>query len=142
MAGSAENVEALAAALKNYLRDRERHHVAGIVADLAGIEIGVCAQVTAGYRAFDRRTGGALVGEEVAARKGILARLDVHVEAAGGGESDRGQQGHDGEKSLAQAAPIPTLAQRTRKSGAPPPGHDGQAVELRSTGQPRAAVPT
>ena len=74
---------------RHFFGHRERHHVAGIVADLAGIEIGVFVQLSAGDGAFDRGTGGALVGEEVAAGERILARLDVHVDAAGGGEGDR-----------------------------------------------------
>ena len=38
--------------------------------------------------AFDQGTGGTVVGVEVAVGEGILAGLDVHVEAAGGGDGD------------------------------------------------------
>ena len=88
MAGGAENVEALAAALENFFGDREGHDVAGIVADLSGVEVSVFVELSAGDGAFDWRTRGALVGEEVAARERILARLHVHVDAAGGGQGD------------------------------------------------------
>src|SRR5947199_57001 len=47
------NVEALAAALENYFGDRERHNIAGIGTDLAGVEIRVGAEIAAGYRAFN-----------------------------------------------------------------------------------------
>ena len=103
VAGRAEDVEALAAALQNFFGHGERHDVAGIVADLAGVEIGVFVQLAAGDGAFDGRTGRALVGVEIAAGERILARLDLHVDAAGGGEGDRltaakifNHEGHEG----------------------------------------------
>jgi hypothetical protein len=47
-------------------------------------------QLATGYGAFDWRTLGALVGEEVAARKRILPRLHVHVETASREQRYRG----------------------------------------------------
>ena len=85
VAGGAENVEALAAAGEDFFGDGEGHDVAGVVADFAGVEIGVFVELAAGDGAFDRGAFGALVGEEIAAGERILAGLHVHVDAAGGG---------------------------------------------------------
>ena len=73
-------------------------YVARIVADLAGVEISVFVQLSAGDGAIDRRTGGALVGVEVAAGQRLEARLHVHVLTAPG----RIQDG-DGRVSRPQA---------------------------------------
>jgi hypothetical protein len=86
VAWSAIDVVTLLAALENFFGNSEGHHVAGIVADLAGVEVGIFVQLAASDCAFDQGTGGTVVGVEVAVGEGILARLDVHVEAAGGGE--------------------------------------------------------
>ena len=85
VAGSAENVEALAAVGQDFFGDGEGHDVAGIVADLAGVEISVFVELAAGDCTFNERTGGSLVGVEIAAGERVLARLHVHVDAAGGG---------------------------------------------------------
>ena len=84
VAGSAIDVVALASALENFFGHGKRHVVAGIVADFAGVEIGVFVELAAGDGAFDRRAGGALVGEEIAVGERVVAGLHVHVEAAGG----------------------------------------------------------
>ena len=70
--GSAINVVALASSFQNFFGHRKRHVVTGAVANLAGIEIRVLAQLAARHRAFDGWTLGALVGEKVAAGKRIL----------------------------------------------------------------------
>src|ERR1700683_1783107 len=100
MTRRAVNVVALAAAVENFFRSRERYVLARIVAGFPSVEISVFMQLAAGYSAFDRRTLGALVGEEIAAGKRVLARLDVHVEAARGGESQQRRQGNEGRASL------------------------------------------
>ncbi len=99
--GSAINVEALAAPFENFFGHGKWHVVAGIVAGFPGVEIRVFMQLTPRYRAFDRRTLGALIGEKVAARKWILPRLHVHVDAAAGEQGDRRQRGDNG--NLAEA---------------------------------------
>src|SRR5258708_5014699 len=83
--GCAENVVALAAAGEDFFGHREGHYVAGIVADLAGVEIGVVVELSAGDGAFDWGALGALVGVEIAAGERVLAGLDLNVGAAGGG---------------------------------------------------------
>jgi hypothetical protein len=95
VAGSAEDVEAFSAAGQDLFGDGEGHDLAGVVADLAGVEIGVFVELSAGDGAFDGRTGGALVRVEVAAGERILARLYMHVDAAGGGQGDRGDRGEN-----------------------------------------------
>ena len=86
VAGRAENVEALAAAGEDFFGDGKGHHVAGIVVDFSGVEVGVFVELAAGDGAFDGRTFGTLVGVEIAAGERVLAGLDVHVVAAGGGQ--------------------------------------------------------
>ena len=97
--------------------------VAGIAANLAGIKIGVFVELSAGDRALDRRARGALVGEEVAAGERVLARLHVHVDAAGGEERDGRQQRAQGtcprENPGFRRSWNPTLAHPARKDGAP-----------------------
>src|SRR5207302_9005252 len=89
MTRRAINVVTLAAPFENFFGHGKRHVVAGIVACFAGVEISVFMQLSPGYGAFDRRTLGALVGEEVAAGERVRARLHVHVDAAGGEERYR-----------------------------------------------------
>jgi hypothetical protein len=101
MAWGAEDIETFAAALKDFFGDGERHYIAGIVADFAGVEIGVCAQITAGNRALDWRALRTLVDKKIAARKRILPRLDVHVDAACGSERNQGEQSCTGERRRA-----------------------------------------
>src|SRR5579871_6485782 len=101
MAGGAEDVEALLAASENFFGDGKGHHIARIATDLAGIEIGVFVELAAGDCAFDKGPGGALVGVEVAAGKRILARLHVHVDAAGGGEGNQHQERCTGKRCRA-----------------------------------------
>ena len=60
VAGSAEDVEALAATGQNFFGYGEGHDVAGVVADLAGVEVGVLVKLSAGDGAVDGRSGGAL----------------------------------------------------------------------------------
>ena len=85
MAGCAKNVEALATAGQDFFGDGEGHDVARVVADLASVEIGVFVELSTGDGAIDGLAGGALVDVEVAAGERVLTRLDLHVEAAGGG---------------------------------------------------------
>src|SRR6202044_2384686 len=74
VAGCAENVVTLAAAVENLPGYRKRQIVAGTVANFSGIEIGVFVQLSARHSAFDRRTSRTLIGKEVALREGIHAR--------------------------------------------------------------------
>src|ERR1700683_861078 len=150
MTRRAENIETLLAALQHFFGHRERHRVAGIVTNLASVEIRILVQLSAGDRPVYRRPLGALVGKEVAAGERILTRLDVHVDAAAGEKSDHGQQRSQekplggfriyGESPSRKLSWSPPPAQRARRNGAP--AHDRQTVELRSTGQPGSAVPT
>src|SRR5579872_3713451 len=113
MTRRAVDVEAFASALEDFLGDREGHDIAGIGTDFAGIEIGIGSQLAAGDCAFNRRARGTVIGIEVAVRQGILTGLHVHVEAAGSGKR-RNEYRSNSE----------------------------QPVELRSTGRPRAPIPT
>jgi hypothetical protein len=121
MAWSAENIESFPTSLKNFLGYRKRHDIAWIAADLAGVEVTVRMQLAARDRALDQRTRGTLIGIEIAARKRILARLHVHVDAAGGGQRDQ----HD--KARYRHSWNPTLAHKTRKDGAPGKGNRRRA---------------
>jgi hypothetical protein len=95
VARGAENVVALAAAGQDFFGHGEWHYVAGIVADFAGVEIGVFVELATGYCAFDWGTFGALVSVEIAAGERVLAGLHLHVHAAGGAEGDRGDHGEE-----------------------------------------------
>jgi hypothetical protein len=52
-------------------------------------------QLAARHRAFDQGTGGALVGEKVAAGERVFPGLDLHVEATGGGQCQQDQNRRD-----------------------------------------------
>jgi hypothetical protein len=86
MTWGAIDVETFLAAFKNFPGNGERHDIAWIAADFAGVEIVVFVQLSTGDGAFDNRARGALVGEKVTARNRILTRLHVHIDAAGGGQ--------------------------------------------------------
>ena len=82
VAGRAINVEALPAPRQHIHGYRKRHIVAGIVAKLAGVEIGVVMQLSACHGALDRRASRSEIGVKVALGKRLEARLIVHILAA------------------------------------------------------------
>ncbi len=83
MAWRAINVIAPTPAFENVFGKGKRHGVAGVVADLAGIEITVFMQLSTRDCAFDGRTRGALVDKEITLSQRIDPRLHVHVDSAG-----------------------------------------------------------
>src|ERR1700679_3685130 len=83
VAGCAENVITLAAAVENLPGYRKGQIVARTVANFSGIEISVFVQLSTRHSAFDGRASRTLVGKEFALRQGIHAWLHLHVEAAG-----------------------------------------------------------
>src|SRR5690348_15255494 len=92
MARSAIDVKALLTAFQNVHSHGKRHYIAGIVADLAGIEIGVGIEMAASHSARNQRTRGALVGIKVAACQRLVTGLVVHVLTAACQQSEEGNR--------------------------------------------------
>src|ERR1019366_2578983 len=82
----AVDIETLASARQNFGGYRERHKVAGSVADFSRVQVGVFVEIAARHRALDRQAGRATVRKEIALRHGPVIRLQVHIEAASGGD--------------------------------------------------------
>src|SRR5271155_5753860 len=86
VAGRAIDVEASLAALDIGFGDGDWKLFDIFAVDFAGVACFVDAQVAARHGAFHHRTGGALIGEEVALSQRLVARLVLHVLAARGEE--------------------------------------------------------
>src|SRR5262249_37702097 len=97
MAGSAVNVEALAAPFQNFLRYREGHVVARIISHLTGVEVRVLPQIAARNRSRHERPSGPLVLEEIALGKRVLAWLHVHVDTTSRKEREQCRGRNDSE---------------------------------------------
>src|SRR5262249_20086587 len=94
VAGRAVDPIALLAAREQVGGDRQRRRLHGLAVRLAGVEDRVFLEVAARDGAFDERRGRAPVAEEVGERVRLVARLVVHVLAAGR-HGTREQRGHD-----------------------------------------------
>ena len=92
MAGSAVDVETLLPAREHFFSHRERHVVARIVAELAGVKVRVLVQLSASYGALHGKACGAEIGEEIALPQRLETGLVVHVLAAGGEKHDWDEQ--------------------------------------------------
>ena len=84
MAGRAINVEAGLAALDIGFGDGDWKLIDVFAVDFPGVARFIDAQVPTRHGAFHHRAGGALVGEEIAGSERFVARLVLHVLAAGG----------------------------------------------------------
>src|SRR5437016_13515706 len=93
MARRAINIEPATAALEIIFGNRKWHVVAGIVAQLPGIEVGVVVQFPSCDCAFHQRPRGTLVGEEIALRQRGVAGLDLHIESAAGAQNQQREWG-------------------------------------------------
>ena len=94
VAGRAIDVEAVLAALDIGIGDGDRKLIDIFARDFAGVARFVDAQLAARDGSFHFRTGGAMVGEKIAGGQGLVARLVLHVVAAGGqsDSSNRNEQ--------------------------------------------------
>ncbi len=104
VAGRAINVEATLAALNILLGDGDRKLVDVLAVDFAGVARLVDAQVPSRHGSFHHRPRGAAVGEEIACSQRLVARLILHVLAAGGEQHQQSASScHTDKQPLAHA---------------------------------------
>jgi gamma-glutamyltranspeptidase len=82
MTGGAINIETLLAALKVFLRDRERKHVDILTVYFPGVAGAIDPQLTSCYRSFYHGPSRASITKKVSSREGVVTRLDMHILAA------------------------------------------------------------
>src|SRR5581483_9683304 len=88
VAWRAKNIEALPAAIENFLSDGKWHVVARLVADHSGIEICVLVKLAARDGALDRLALRSKIRIEVALCQWLEPRLVMHVVAAAGEDEE------------------------------------------------------
>ena len=83
------NIEALLPPPEDLRGHRERHVIAGIRANLPGIEISVIVQLPTRDRIFNRWPCGALIGIKIILSQRLKPRLIVHILPTSGKHKER-----------------------------------------------------
>src|SRR6185369_15790668 len=116
MTGRAKHVESLPPTCQHSLVDREWEIITRVVIDLARIEIGIGAQLTARNRAFHERARRALVRKKIIFSERVEAGLHVHIETT---SRRRHHEQYDARQQCAQARHDVNLAP-PKRSGMKP----------------------
>jgi len=82
VAGRTVDVEALLSARHHLGGNRERHVIAIVAADFAGVEIGVGLQMPTRHRALDNGSCRTFIGVEIVLAQRAIVGLVLHVFAA------------------------------------------------------------